>query len=321
VPKLSLELLPAQVYLEHASCGQLLNFDLSLGNGSDEAYRLTSIALEVAATGDALTSRREVGEQGLRPPIDTVPDRVVPPGGSLLVFNPLHTFGPHLDLAHVLCLCQLTGESGLVAQLAAEASPRHYDQRTELFLPLTGRVLIANGHDFLSPHRRIDPAHPLAAALGVRVNSGRFADDYSIAGRDGEATGLGADVRAPGAGVVVAAVADVPDNTRLPEGGVEFAGQPADPAATIFGNHVVIDHGDGEFSVLGHLEHRSLQVRAGDRVDAKQPLARLGLSGNTDFPHVHYQLQDGPDARTAEGLPFRFGELGPLEPGTILVVA
>jgi hypothetical protein len=47
----------------------------------------------------------------------------------------------------------------------------------------------------------------------------------------------------------------------------------------------------------------------------------MGLSGNTDYVHIHYQLQDGPDARTADGLPFRFAGLGPLEPGTSVEVA
>ena len=86
----------------------------------------------------------------------------------------------------------------------------------------------------------------------------------------------------------------------------------------IFGNHVVIDHGNGEHSVLGHLEHGSVEVEEGDEVEAKQHIARLGLSGNTDYPHIHYQLQDGSDARVAEGLPFRFEGHGPLVAGTIV---
>ena len=70
--------------------------------------------------------------------------------------------------------------------------------------------------------------------------------------------------------------------------------------------------------MIGHLQHGSVEVEPGDDVQARQPIARLGLSGNTDYPHIHYQLQDGPDARTAEGLPFRFEGHGPLVAGTIV---
>ncbi len=310
MPDLSLEILPPRVYFERVATGQCLNFDLRLANRGGESRRLASIAVEIFDANGALVLRRVVDEHGLRPAIETVPDRDVPPGGSLLVFNPVHTFSAGLDLRTVRCTCVLDGET-----VATEASPAEYNQRTQLYLPLQGRVLLASGHDFISPHRRIDPDHPFAAQLGVRTNSGRFADDYSL-----EEDSLGAAVLAPGAGSVVAAVTDVSDNTFGPDG-VEFAAPPPDPAAAIFGNHVVIDHGNAEFSVIGHLQHGSVELGVGDEVEAKQPIARLGLSGNTDFPHIHYQLQDGADARTAEGLPFRFEGLGPLEPGTVVEVA
>ena len=125
-------------------------------------------------------------------------------------------------------------------------------------------------------------------------------------------------MRAPGSGTVVAVAGDVPDNTPLPDGGVEFPGLSLEPSSMIFGNHVVIDHGNGEFSVLAHLQRASVVVERGDSVQAKQPIGRLGLSGNTDFPHIHYQLQDGPDALTAEGVPFTFVGFGALQPGSVV---
>jgi hypothetical protein len=307
---LSLEILPPRAYVERTALGQVLNFDLRFTNGDGDGARLSSIVVEVFDRHGERLLRRVVDEHGLRPAIETVGERDVPGGGSLLVFNPVHTFPAQIDLATVRCTC-CVGEAVLVAEIA----PRGYEQTTTLFLPLTGRVLVASGHDFLSPHRRIDPGHPFAAELGVRTNSGRFADDYTL-----EADPLGAVVHAPGAGAVVAARGDVPDNS-LGCDGVEFAPLPADPAGAIFGNHVVLDHGNREFSVVGHLQFGSVEVEAGHPVEAMQPIGRLGLSGNTDFPHIHYQLQDGPDARTAEGLPFRLEGLGPLEAGTTVDVA
>jgi Peptidase family M23 len=342
--ELSLEILPACVYVEQGATGQYLNFDLRFNNSTSAAYRLTSIELEVFDHTGARVVRRLLDEQyGLRPPIETIPDRVVPAGGSLRVFNPLHTFAPDVELGTVRCTCELEHHlpvpegnlpddwsemlehaqragampAGGVETLVAEASPAEYEQKTKLYLPLTGRVLVAEGHDFLSPHRRIDPEHPLAAGMGMRANSGRYADDYSVAGEDREPAGFGATARSPGAGTVLAAMGDVPDNTPTADG-VEMPPPPPDPMAAIFGNYVLIDHESGEFSILGHLQHGSVGVQAGDSVDAKRLIARLGLSGNTDFLHVHYQVQDGPDVRLAEGLPVRFEGLGPLVPGTIV---
>ncbi|MGH8237369.1 MAG: peptidoglycan DD-metalloendopeptidase family protein, partial [Steroidobacteraceae bacterium] len=52
----------------------------------------------------------------------------------------------------------------------------------------------------------------------------------------------------------------------------------------LFGNYVVIDHGNGEFSHLGHLKPGSVQVAAGDKVRAGQPIAQVGTSGSSLFP-------------------------------------
>ena len=344
---ISLELLPPRVLVESVPSGQALNFDLRFANRGDAPYRLTAIELEMLDRSGERVMRRLFAEPyGLRSPIEVVPDRVVPAGGSLRVFNPLHTFPADLELGTVRCTCALArevpapdgrerpdewsdmlewaqeggeraGHRAEVETLAAEASPAAYEPKAELYLPLTGRVLVAEGHDFLSPHRRIDPEHPLAAAIGLRANSGRYADDYSIADENGTPTGFGTPIRAPGTGAVLAAEANIPDNEPGPDG-VEMPPTPPDPMSAIFGNHVVIDHGNDEISILGHLQHGSLEVEAGDQVEAKQPIARLGLSGNTDFLHLHYQLQDGPDALVAEGLPARFVGLGPLVAGTIV---
>ncbi|WP_422139526.1 M23 family metallopeptidase [Endozoicomonas sp. ALC020] len=56
------------------------------------------------------------------------------------------------------------------------------------------------------------------------------------------------------------------------------------------GNAVVIQHRDGWRTIYGHLKKDSLTIKKGDRVIQGQPLGEIGLSGLTEFPHVHFQV-------------------------------
>ncbi|WP_419534358.1 peptidoglycan DD-metalloendopeptidase family protein [Endozoicomonas sp.] len=57
------------------------------------------------------------------------------------------------------------------------------------------------------------------------------------------------------------------------------------------GNAVVIEHNDGWRTLYGHLKRESLMVQKGDIVTSGQKLGDIGLSGLTQFPHVHFQVQ------------------------------
>jgi hypothetical protein len=57
------------------------------------------------------------------------------------------------------------------------------------------------------------------------------------------------------------------------------------------GNGAVIDHGAGWETQYCHLAEGSLTVKTGDVVDRGTPLGRIGLSGRTQFPHVHLSLR------------------------------
>lgn len=100
---------------------------------------------------------------------------------------------------------------------------------------------------------------------------------------------------APAAGTVVVAVDTIPDN-------IPGTMNPLQP----LGNHVIIDHGDNEFSFLAHLEEGSVAVTRGDIVQAGQLIGRCGNSGNSSEPHVHYHLQNTEVFSKGEGLPAPF---------------
>jgi murein DD-endopeptidase MepM/ murein hydrolase activator NlpD len=61
------------------------------------------------------------------------------------------------------------------------------------------------------------------------------------------------------------------------------------------GNHIVLDIGSGHYAVLAHLERGSARVAEGERVRTGQRIAAVGDSGNSLAPHLHFQVQEGPD--------------------------
>ncbi|MDA1098915.1 MAG: M23 family metallopeptidase [Proteobacteria bacterium] len=59
------------------------------------------------------------------------------------------------------------------------------------------------------------------------------------------------------------------------------------------GNGVLIDHGGGWRTQYCHMRQGSVRVRKGDRVSRQQPLGIIGLSGKTEFPHLHLGVTHG----------------------------
>ncbi|HSB73708.1 MAG TPA: M23 family metallopeptidase [Candidatus Methylomirabilis sp.] len=57
------------------------------------------------------------------------------------------------------------------------------------------------------------------------------------------------------------------------------------------GNSVVIEHGDGWESQYAHMREGSVAVRAGDVVQSGDRLGIVGLSGATEFPHLHFEVR------------------------------
>ncbi|WP_055701084.1 M23 family metallopeptidase [Streptomyces silaceus] len=91
---------------------------------------------------------------------------------------------------------------------------------------------------------------------------------------------------------------------------IEGIGRSVGGTRRIVGNHVILDLGEGTYAAYAHVRKGSLQVRAGDKVLAGQVLGQCGNSGNSTEPHVHFQLMDGPDLNTAQGIPFTWRGVG-----------
>lgn len=179
-----------------------------------------------------------------------------------------------------------------------------YTQHTELIFPFHGHGVVSQGGAANGGHMN-DSGQFAIDALGAAPNYAVLTG--SDFGSNSDLVGFGRELVAPAAGVVVKARGDRPDQ---PTPGVnderylapEIGG--GDP-----GNHVVIDHGDGEFSLIAHMKAGSLAVRRKQRVRQGELIGLLGNSGDSSAPHVHHQLQDGPDWQTANALPCRYANI------------
>jgi murein DD-endopeptidase MepM/ murein hydrolase activator NlpD len=168
-----------------------------------------------------------------------------------------------------------------------------YKTRTALQLPFQGAWLVQWGGRTMdenqhaaSPDQRFADDFVLVKNGVTHAGAGTANSDYFA---------FGQPVLAVGAGTVVVAFDSVEDNVP---GTMNTAAE--------LGNYVVIDHGNGEYSFLAHLQRGSVRVKAGDRVERGVVIAKCGNSGTSMEPHLHYHMQSTASFLLGAGIPAQF---------------
>jgi hypothetical protein len=283
-----------------------LVYELVLQNVSDAAQRIT--ALEVFSSSSQIERGHRAplasfSGEALAPMLVTVDATGnIAPGDAALVFVDL-SLSPEEQLPAQLRqrLRSATGERvsatvEVVRERAIRLSP---PLRGENLVDLNGCCQGAHGRAVLPT-----PEGGLAVAQRYAIDFLRVENGSSLAGDPSDNASyfiFGAEVLAAAPGRIVAVRDTVAENDPtlpLPEFDLD--------AAT--GNFVVEDIGDGHFALYAHLQPGSVQVRAGERVQRGQALGLVGNTGNSDEPHLHFQVMDGPVALAANGLPYVFDE-------------
>lgn len=146
----------------------------------------------------------------------------------------------------------------------------------------------ANSSEHRRAQVRIDgnPAAPFAQRFAIdwiALCGGRLYTGKGVSNSD--FCGYGKDVLAVADAPVVSVKDGVSEN-RPGEGSraVKIT------LETLLGNHVVLELGNHLYAVYAHLQPGSLQVKVGDRTRRGQVIARLGNSGNSDAPHLHFHI-------------------------------
>jgi len=159
-----------------------------------------------------------------------------------------------------------------------------------LATPVAGELRLALPVDctlgeacFIQQYMDLDPSQ---GVIDYRCNAlsydGHKGTDFAVA--TNEAARAGVDVIASAPGRVLGTRDGMPDVWSGDIDADAIAGRDC-------GNGMVIDHGDGWHTQYCHLAEGSVSVAQGDLVETGDVLGQIGMSGRTQFPHVHLSVR------------------------------
>jgi murein DD-endopeptidase MepM/ murein hydrolase activator NlpD len=190
--------------------------------------------------------------------------------------------------------------------------------QNKYIFPLRGVWYAGAGASFHTDHRwavpeefALDIAKIGESGLTHKGDGTRFDDYYAY----------GADVLAAAPGRVTGIANDQPEDPSAMQRPNEtqeayFARLQKEQAErlskglpVIAGNYVMIDHGKKEYSLYAHLQPGSVRAHVGDQVKAGDVIGKLGSSGNSTEPHLHFQICDEPNPLMCAGIPMNFSNV------------
>ena len=136
---------------------------------------------------------------------------------------------------------------------------------------------------------------PMAEALLCTAYDGRpfpacydehRGSDYILEGAFDTMDAGSATILAAAGGTVIDLADGNYDRCHKASDGVDCDGNPGDP------NYVIVAHEGGWQTKYWHMQNGSVAVAVGDDVACGDPLGKVGSSGYSSQPHLHFQLED-----------------------------
>ena len=308
-----------------------LNYELHITNFFPRALGIRSVTVLEEGSGRTLQSldADAIGKAILRvgPPDTAFANQRIVPGGRrsvLFLWVPLEP-GSAIPSAvnHRLIVARADSlETAAPDTMVTDPTPVGRVAPV-LGSPLRGGPWVAiNGPGNTSGHRRT--MIPLGGSSRIAQ---RFATDWIKLGPDGKAWkgdsssnanwyGYNEPLYAVGDGRVVAVKDGIPENVPLsPTRVVPITME------TVGGNHVIIDLGAGQYAFYAHIVPGTVSVKVGDQVKKGQVVGKLGNSGNSDAPHLHFHLGDANAPLGSEGIPWVFDRFERLDKLTSMMAA
>jgi murein DD-endopeptidase MepM/ murein hydrolase activator NlpD len=190
--------------------------------------------------------------------------------------------------------------------------------QNKYIFPLRGVWYAGWGASFHTGHRwaipeefALDIAKIGESGLSHKGDGTRFNDYYAygadvLAAANGRVTGVASDQSEDPSAMQRPNESQEAYFARLQK---EQAERLAKGPTAIAGNYVMIDHGKNEYSLYAHLQPGSVRVHVGDQVKTGDVLGKLGSSGNSTEPHLHFHVCDKPDPLMCAGIPVNFNNI------------
>lgn len=315
--KISIKAKPDKVLIEKGDNRQFVNFDFLVTNNSNDSFTLTKISVAVLDKSNRLISSRFLDNNGTAPSITLIPNREFMGPSSKLIFNPFADFSLTTALSQLKYEWTFTKNNREEIVINSVVTPQFFNQKANYSFPLKGRVIVYDGHDLYSHHRRFDYEFAPIKGLGLSSNFMRYAYDFILldkdnrqfagnANNDTDYFGFGKAVYSIGDGKVIYASNEHKDDKQFNIPGI------ATNPLELYGNCIAILHPNNTVSIYAHLKQNSLKIKKGDIVKGQQEIAAIGVSGSSFLPHLHFEIRSS-IAASAEGLPSYFSNVYLLE--------
>ncbi|ESU22769.1 hypothetical protein FEDK69T_20300 [Flavobacterium enshiense DK69] len=298
---------PEHPIIEKTDGKNALNFDFIISNSSKDTMQLTKLEVRLLDKNNQLIQQKFLDNNGTAPSINTIPNKTWNGVSQSLIFNPFHEVNP---LTQKL---EYTFTFNNSIEIKETVVPTDYQQPVDFILPLKSKLLVYDGHDFNSHHRRFDYEFSFIKELGFNGNFMRYAYDFVVLNSDGKQYngkgennadwyGFGNDVLAVADGEIIAL-----ENNQKDDKTFDVPSLKTNPLA-LYGNYVVIKHGENVYSMYGHLKHQSSAgLKVGSKIKKGQKIGKIGTSGSSFFPHLHFEMRNNIN-HDSEGLPSYFND-------------
>lgn len=296
---------PEQPLLERVNNTTVLNFDFIIENQSKDTLQLTKLEVRHFDKNKILVQQKFLDNNGTAPSINTIPSRNWDGVSKKLVFNPF----PEVNSVTVTLEYIFTFNNTI--EVKKTVIPNEYHQTENFILPMKEKLLVYDGHDFNSHHRRFDYEFEPIKQLGFESNFMRYAYDFAVLNTEnkqhsgtGENNtdwfGFGKEVVAVADGEIIALETQQLDNKKF-----DIPALKNNPLA-LYGNYVVIKHSNNILSMYAHLQNKSsADLQVGNKIKKGQKIGQIGTSGSSFFPHLHFEVRNTIDHK-AEGIPSYF---------------
>jgi murein DD-endopeptidase MepM/ murein hydrolase activator NlpD len=235
-------------------------------------------------------------------------DATLAPGHAVLVMQQPFAWKGARDELRVRATAEPAGDA-TTAEATLRIDPG--TSRTVFRWPLEGGPWTIAGASFHGTHRWGIPEEFALDIVKVGAD-GRSFRTKGASNEDFHAYGAEVVAAAPGTvAAVISGAKELPPLLRQPgESMQDYYGRisaqqvknMADGDKGSVGESVILDHGQSEYSIYAHLQPGSIAVKPGDQVTAGQGIGRLGTSGNSTEPHLHFQVCDRPSALSCAGV-------------------